>query len=161
MQLTARARKRVLTTSCAWQENVASVSILTSQLRKYFRSCMASVLSICVEKYGPLWFGKNCRAPQIYSIYSIFFPPQKETRETFEIPVCFSEIVSVKIFICFHSVLIYLSGIRYIRLRSLTGVEIPHSGLFVRMKLQDFQPATFEVKGTSRERLLTFQTDLF
>ncbi|CAH3162232.1 unnamed protein product [Porites evermanni] len=48
------------------------------------------------------------------------------------------------------------SGIRYIRLRSLTGVEIPHSGLFVRMKLQDFQPATFEVKGTSRERLLTF-----
>ena len=116
---------------------------------------MASVLSIRVEKYVPLWFDKNCRASQIYSIYSIFFP-QKETRETFEIPVWLSEIVSVKIFICFHSVLIYLSGIRYIRLRSLTGVEIPHSGLFVRMKLQDFQPATFEVKGTSRERLLTF-----
>lgn len=73
---------------------------MTSQLRKYFRSCMASVLSICVEKYVLLWFGKNCRASQIYSIYSIF-PPRKETREAFEIQVWFSEIVSVKIFILF------------------------------------------------------------
>lgn len=48
------------------------------------------------------------------------------------------------------------SGIHYIPLRSLTGVEIPHSGLFVRMKLRDFDPPSRIVKGTSRERLLTF-----
>lgn len=48
------------------------------------------------------------------------------------------------------------SGVRYIPLRSLTGVEMPHSGLFVRMKLQDFDPPSRVVKGTSRERLLTF-----
>lgn len=52
--------------------------------------------------------------------------------------------------------LLYPLGIHYIPLRSLTGVEIPHSGLFVRMKLQDFEPASYKVKGTSRERLLTF-----
>ena len=55
-----------------------------------------------------------------------------------------------------YSHFIYWSGIHYIRLRSLTGVEIAHSGLFVRMKLQDFEPASYAVKGTSRERLLTF-----
>lgn len=47
-------------------------------------------------------------------------------------------------------------GIHYIPLRSVTGVEMPHSGLFVRIKLQDFEPASCFVKGTSRERLLTF-----
>ena len=52
--------------------------------------------------------------------------------------------------------LLYPLGIHYILLRSLTGVEIPRCGLFVRMKLQDFEPASYKVKGTSRERLLTF-----
>lgn len=47
-------------------------------------------------------------------------------------------------------------GLHYIRLRSPTGVEIPHSGLFVRIKLQEFEPSSCIVKGTSRERLLTF-----
>ncbi|KAJ7372700.1 1-phosphatidylinositol 4,5-bisphosphate phosphodiesterase beta-4 [Desmophyllum pertusum] len=47
-------------------------------------------------------------------------------------------------------------GIHYIRLRSPTGVKIPHSGLFVRIKLQEFEPSSCKVKGTSRERLLTF-----
>ncbi|XP_020627928.1 1-phosphatidylinositol 4,5-bisphosphate phosphodiesterase zeta-1-like [Orbicella faveolata] len=47
-------------------------------------------------------------------------------------------------------------GIHYIRLRSPTGVEVPHSGLFVRIKLQDFEPSCDKIKGTSRERLLTF-----
>lgn len=47
-------------------------------------------------------------------------------------------------------------GIHYIRLRSPTGVEVPHSGLFVRIKLQDFEPSCGKIKGTSRERLLTF-----
>ena len=53
-------------------------------------------------------------------------------------------------------ILSYSVGVRYIPLRSLTGVEMPHSGLFVRMKLQDFDPPSRVVKGTSRERLLTF-----
>ena len=53
-------------------------------------------------------------------------------------------------------ILFYSVGVRYIPLRSLTGVEMPHSGLFVRMKLQDFDPPSRVVKGTSRERLLTF-----
>ena len=52
--------------------------------------------------------------------------------------------------------ILYLPGIHYIRLRSLTGVEVPHSGLFVRIKLQDFEPSCDKTKGTSRERLLTF-----
>ncbi|PFX17769.1 1-phosphatidylinositol 4,5-bisphosphate phosphodiesterase zeta-1-like [Stylophora pistillata] len=47
-------------------------------------------------------------------------------------------------------------GLHYIRLRSPTGVEIPHTGLFVRIKLQEFEPSSCLVKGTSRERLLTF-----
>ena len=51
---------------------------------------------------------------------------------------------------------LYLPGIHYIRLRSPTGVEVPHSGLFVRIKLQDFEPSCDKIKGTSRERLLTF-----
>ncbi|XP_078346086.1 1-phosphatidylinositol 4,5-bisphosphate phosphodiesterase zeta-1-like [Oculina patagonica] len=47
-------------------------------------------------------------------------------------------------------------GIHYIRLHSPTGVELSHSGLFVRIKLQDFEPSANKVKGTSRERTFTF-----
>ncbi|XP_031557725.1 1-phosphatidylinositol 4,5-bisphosphate phosphodiesterase zeta-1-like [Actinia tenebrosa] len=46
-------------------------------------------------------------------------------------------------------------GIRYIQLRTPTGVLTSHSGLFVKIRLQQFQQASYQVKGTSRERLLT------
>ena len=48
------------------------------------------------------------------------------------------------------------AGLRYIPLRTPTGVLVLHSGLFVRIKIQEFEPASDRVKGTSRERLLTF-----
>ncbi|XP_032221029.2 1-phosphatidylinositol 4,5-bisphosphate phosphodiesterase zeta-1 isoform X2 [Nematostella vectensis] len=46
-------------------------------------------------------------------------------------------------------------GVRYVPFRTPTGVLVSHSGLFVKIRVKEFAQASWKVKGTSRERLLT------